>query len=178
MSTWSSRAQSRNPRARRSHTIHMPTPHITKVSGAWGALTGVFGLLAFTVQSVTLIVLALVSLVGLVVTTFGGEKVAVQTRRASTEKRKSPGSKPARRPATQKPGTPVKSRKCSVACRRSTKDPKTCNCSCAGKSHGSESGVLAAAAPSKPKLPTKSQLRSKQARQRERRVVRSQRGSS
>lgn len=174
MSTWSGRSKRRDPGARKSHTIHMPTPHITKVSGAWGALTGVFGLLAFTVQSVTLIVLALVSLVGLVVTTFGGEKVAVQTRRASTERGRSPGSKPARRPATRKPGTPAKPKKCSVACRKSTKDPKTCNCSCAGKSHGSDSGV-ATAPPNKPKLPTKSQLQSKQSRQHERRVVRQQR---
>jgi hypothetical protein len=35
--------------------------------------------------------------------------------------------------------------------------------------------VLATAAPSKPKLPTKSQLRSKQSRQHERQVVRQQR---
>jgi hypothetical protein len=176
MSTWSSRTERRNPGARRSHTIHMPAPHITKVSGAWGALTGVFGLLAFTVQSVTLIVLALVSLVGLVVTTFGGERVAVQTRRASTEKRKSPGSKPARRSTTQKPGTPTKARKCSVRCRKSSKPAASCNCSCRGSSHGSESGAQASATPpSKPKLPTKSQLRSKRSRQHERQVVRQQR---
>lgn len=171
MSTWSSRAQSRNPRARRSHTIRMPAPHITKVSGAWGALTGVFGLLAFTVQSVTLIVLALVSLAGLVVTTFGGEKVAVQTRRASTEKRKSPGNSPARRRAPSKPGTPTKRRKCSIACRQSTKDAKTCDCSCGGKSHGSESGVTSC----KSATPTRAQLKSRLAKNQERQVVRKQR---
>ena len=173
MSTWSSRTARRNPRARQSHTIRIPTPRITKVSGVWGTVTAVIGLLAITIQTTGLIVAACIGLVGTVITAFAGDKVAVQTRRASSERAKSPGNKPARRRPPSKPDTAVKKRKCSVACRRSTKDPKTCNCSCRGSSHGSESGV--SSAPSRPKLPTKSQLRSKQARTQERRVVRSQR---
>lgn len=157
MSTWSSRAQ----KPSRKRSINIRRPRITKVSGAWGAITAVIGLVAVTVQTTGLIVTALIALTGTVVTAFAGDRVAVQTRRASAERKSSPGKSRVRRPSAAKPGTPVKRRKCSSACRRSTKDAKTCDCSCRGKSHGSEI--------------TRSGAQSTAMKQRERQVVRAQR---
>lgn len=171
MSTWSSRS---GQRPRRTSSARR-RPRLTKVSGAWGAITALIGLIALMVQSVELMVTAIVCLLITIVAAFAGQSVAVPTRGTDVRKTSSPGKSRSRQPATQKPGTPSKPRRCSVRCRKSSKPAASCNCSCGGKSHGSESGVSTTAPPSKPKLPTKSQLRSKRSRQHERRVVRQQR---
>lgn len=174
MSTWSSRASV----TQRKTTSSRRRPRLTKVSGAWGAITAVIGLLALTVQSIELIVTAIICLLVTIVAAFAGQSVAVPTSKVEVRTTRSPGGKPRVRKAPSKPGTkPAGRGKCSARCRASTAPKSECECKSATCSHGSESGVLTTA-PAKPKLPTKSQLRSKQARQQERRVVRSQRGSS
>ena len=137
MSTWSSRAQRRTPARRKKRSINIRRPRLTKASGAWGAFTALFGLLAVTVQSVMLIVLAVVSLLGLIVTAFAGDRVAVQTRRAATEKRTSAGRKPVARRSPTSGGTTTRKRpKCSARCQRSVRPASTCDCVCAGRTHG------------------------------------------
>lgn len=159
MSTWSSRSN----QTQRKTSSRRRRPRLTKVSGVWGAITAVIGLVALMVQSVELIVTAVVCLLITIVAAFAGQSVAVPTRGTERRKTSSPGNTRKRRPATQKPGTPTKRRKCSVDCRTSTKSAKTCTCSCGGKSHGSEV--------------SREFLKSRPAKKQERQVVRSQRGA-
>lgn len=134
MSTWSSRAAKRNPR-RKSRTIRIAMPRMSKATGGFAVFTAAFGLIAVTVQSVTAIVVALISLVGLIVTAIAGPRLAVTHRRASTERRPNPGGK--RRPrSTARPAGTRKRPKCSARCQRSVKPANTCNCVCGGKTHG------------------------------------------
>lgn len=102
----------------------------------------IFGLCAVLVDGVSLLVTCLVAAgccAGMaVVAAKTGQDTAVRTRRASTEKKASPGRKPSARKAPSKPGAkPSKPRKCSVRCRQSTRPASTCDCSCKGRSHGS-----------------------------------------
>lgn len=171
MSTWSSRAAKRQPQRRRK--IHRP--RLTKASGAWGAITAVIGLVAVTVQTTGYVVAACIGLVGTIIVAFAGQSAAVPTRGTEVRTTRSPGGKARTRKTPANPGTPTKGGKCSHRCRTSTAAKSTCRCRSATCGHGSQSGVLASV--SAPKLPTKSQLRSKQARQQERSVVRAQRGT-
>lgn len=167
MSTWSSRSAV----TQRKTSSRRRRPRLTKVSGVWGAITAVIGLLALMVQSVELIVTAVVCLLITIVAAFAGQSVAVPTRTVERRSTKSPGNTSRRRPATQKPGTASKRRKCSVACRKSSQPASTCDCSCRGSSHGSDSGVTR-----KSPTPTRAELKSRLAKKQERSVVRSQRG--
>jgi hypothetical protein len=134
MSTWSSRAAKRNRRGR-GRTITIRAPRMSKATGGFAVFTAAFSLIAVTVQSVTTIVVALISLVGLIVTAIAGPRLAVTHRRASTERRPSPGGK--RKPrSTARPAGTRKRPKCSARCQRSVKPVDTCNCVCGGKTHG------------------------------------------
>lgn len=134
MSTWSSRAAKRNPR-RKSHTIRLRMPHVSHATGGFAVFTAAFSLIAITVQSVTTIVVALISLVGLIVTAIAGPRMAVTRRRASAERRPSPGGK--RKPrSTPRPAGTRRRPKCSARCQKSVKPASTCNCVCGGKTHG------------------------------------------
>ena len=133
MSTWSSRAAP--PAKKRS--INIRKPRLTKVSGVWGVLTALITLVAVTVQTTGWVVAACIGLVGTIIAACAGDRVAVQTRRASTEKRASPGGKPQKRRAPTAAGTKPKKRpKCSARCQRSVQPASTCDCSCSGRTHG------------------------------------------
>jgi len=134
MSTWSSRAAKRN-RKGKTHTIQLRMPHVSKATGGFAVFTAAFSLIAITVQSVTTIVVALISLVGLIATLAAGDRMAVTHRRASTDRKPSPGGKGKSRSAARPAGT-RKRPKCSARCQRSTRPASTCNCSCGGKNHG------------------------------------------
>lgn len=134
MSTWSSRAAKRRPNSR-GRTIRIRAPRITKASGGWAVFTAAFSLAAITVQTTGLIVTALIGLTGTIVTAMAGPRVAVTHRRASTERKPSPGGKrkPRRSPA---PAGTGRRPKCSVRCQRSKQPADTCDCVCGGKTHG------------------------------------------
>jgi hypothetical protein len=134
MSTWSSRSARRNPR-RKTRTIRVAMPRMTHATGGLAVFTAAFALIAITVQSVTTIVVALVSLAALIVTALAGDRLAVTHRRASTERKPSPGGKSKPRSTTRPAGT-RKRPKCSVRCQKSKKPASTCNCSCGGRNHG------------------------------------------
>lgn len=116
-------------------------PKLGAVSGLWLLLTAALGLVTVLVQSVTMIVVTLISLVVAVVSLFAGQSVAVPASRPTGAKHSSPrGKTSARRSAVTAGTAPRKRPRCGARCRRSTKDPKTCDCSCRGTSHGSEAG--------------------------------------
>jgi hypothetical protein len=171
MSTWSSR--SRQTQRRTSSSRRRPC--LTKVSGVWGALAALFTLLAAVLQTVELVVAAAVLIVITIISAFAGNSVAVPTRAVEVKRTSSPGGRGVGRKSALKPGTPSKGGKCSHRCRHSTAPKSTCRCKSPTCAHGSESGVLVTAPPSKPKLPTRSQLRSRTVRKRERTIVRQQR---
>lgn len=166
MSTWSSRAAPK----RRKRSITIRPPRIGKVSGVWGLLTAVISLAAVIVQSSALIVTAVVSLLITIVAAFAGPRVAVQTRRASTEKRASAGGRPRSQRARRPAGTrPSKSVKCAARCRRSTAPKSDCECKSAACAHGSEArGAVKA----KPSTPTRAELKSRLAKKQERQMRR------
>lgn len=168
------------------------------MSGAWMFLTALLTLATVIVQSVTMIVVTLLSLVITIVAAFAADRGGVPATASNTAKTANPsgkapaGSASRARPARPKPSGPRKPRRCDARCRKSTQPVSKCECSCGGKSHGSEaSGKVkparsAAAKPvasSAPPTPTgsgltRSQLRSKGLRREERDAVRAQRRAS
>jgi hypothetical protein len=141
MSTWSSRAAKRHPK-RKTHTIRVGMPHISHATGGLAVFTAAFALIAITVQSVTTIIVALVSLAALIVSAVAGDRLAVTHRRASTERKASPGGKTKPRSTPRSAGT-RKRPKCSVRCQKSKKPASTCNCSCGGRNHGPQRAAAA-----------------------------------
>jgi hypothetical protein len=121
-------------------------------TGLWGALAACLTIVALIVQTVLMVVLALAAW-GLTALTawieFRSDLARVHAAPPAPPKRSSgptKGSSGGRAPDRVKGSTggggggakAGRPRRCSVACRRSTKPAKDCQCSCKGTTHGSE----------------------------------------
>lgn len=156
MNTWSSRAQKRSRTRRRARA--------TQLTGIWGAISAVCGVLTAMFQTIELIVTLGVLLVITLATLFTGKSVAVPTRavevrkttssRGSTNSRRTPGK-------AGTPGKPRKRPRCGARCQKSVKPVGDCHCACNGKGHG--------------KKISRSDLQSTELKTQERKVVRQQR---
>lgn len=145
---------------RRSHRL--PRPRVNASAGVWGLIALAFGLAYFAIEATTLIVIAAISAVVTIVALFAPQQrtpkarsSTTSTRRASEERwGKNPGN---RRSGTSSPsaasGPNARCPYCSAG--RNCPGPGKCQCKgckAAKKAEKDRSG--------KPKLLTKSQLRS------------------
>ena len=144
-------------------------PRVTAASGAWLAIVAVCATVTVVVQSVTMIVVTLISLVVAVVSLFAGQHAHVPTRQHRALKPASARGKTVSRRSTRRAGTgPQKPKRCGARCRRSSKPASTCDCSCKGRSHGSERGRVFA--------DTKAALKTPQARKAEKEHIKQNEG--
>lgn len=118
---------------------------VTPLAGVWGAFAALFTFLAVTTEMLLWVVIAMISLLAAVVACFNPEagkiasKAAVPPRGRQAGKSPTPGGRRNSGGSPRKPGTRKKPA-CGARCRRSIKDPRHCDCSCNGRSHGSEVG--------------------------------------
>jgi len=131
VSTWSGRAQKRPTHRRR--------PRPTHLTGVWGAISAVCGVITAMFQTIELIVTLCVLLIITVATLFAGKPAAVPTQAVEVRKTtRSRGNTNSRRPAGKSgtPGKPRKRPRCGARCQKSVKPVSDCHCSCNGTGHG------------------------------------------